>query len=188
MLLGIFHNVWDWTAVGTLALAFVGAVALVVAWLTLRETKADLALSRKEVEEAHRPLVVPLNDRREVNLGSARGTDKLPAVPHTRQVSENGRVRSQLLVPIENIGTGPAIRLEAGIALDSNAESSSRSLPALRADGRLFLEFWLAGGDAASVTPSYRLTVRYEDVAGKARSTLAYFAAHDGRYDSLTAE
>lgn len=188
MLFGVFHNVWDWTAVGTLALALVGAVALVVTWLTLRETKADLGLSRKEVEEAHRPLVVPLDDRREINLGTERGTDKLPAVPHTTQFSENGRVRLQLLVPIENIGTGPAIRLEAGIALDSNAEASSRSLPALRADGRLFLEFWLAAGDAASDMPSYRLTVGYEDVAGKARSTAAHFSAHDGHYDSLTAD
>jgi hypothetical protein len=151
-------------------------------------SRLDQHLSRKEVEEAHRPLVVPLHDRREVNLGTERGTDKLAAVPRTRQVSENGRARFQLLVPIENIGTGPAIRIEAGIALDSSAESSSRSLPALRADGRLFLEFWLAGGEAASATPSYRLTVRYEDVAGKARSTVAYFSAHEGRYDSLTAE
>ena len=188
MVVGVFHNVWDWTAVGTLALAAVGAVALAVAWLTLRETRADLALSRKEVEEAHRPLVVPLHDRREINLGSERGTDKLPALPYTTQFSENGRDRLQLFVPVENIGTGPAVRLEAGIELDSNAESSSRSLPALRADGRLFLEFWLAGGDAASAPPSYRLTVHYEDVAGKARSTVAHFSAHDGRYDSLTAE
>jgi hypothetical protein len=185
---GVFHNVWDWTAVGTLALAFVGAVALVVAWLTLRETKADLALSRKEVEEAHRPLVVPLHDRREINLGTDRGTDKLSAIPHSTQVSENGQARLHLLVPIENIGTGPAIRLEADIALDSNAESSSRSLPALRADGRVFLEFWLTAGDAGSDTPSYRLTVSYEDVAGKVRATAAHFSAHDGRYDSLTAE
>lgn len=58
MTVGVFHNTLDWTGVGTLALALVTAIALLVAWLTLRQSRGDTALLRREAEEAHRPVLV----------------------------------------------------------------------------------------------------------------------------------
>lgn len=185
MVLGVFHNVWDWTAIGTLALAVVGAIALFVGWLTLRQTKAEIALSRKEVEEAHRPLIVPLHDRREINLGTKSGIEKLPALPRANQFTEGADMRTRLLIPIENIGTGPAIRLEADVALDSSEESSVRSLPAVRADGRLFLEFAIGPRSRLTGIPNYWLTVTYEDVAGKDWITRAHYSAVGERYEEV---
>jgi hypothetical protein len=33
-MLAVFENTWDWTAIGTLALALATGVALVIGWLT----------------------------------------------------------------------------------------------------------------------------------------------------------
>lgn len=51
-----------WTAIGTLAVAFVTGVSLYFGWRSLRQNQREIELSRKEVEEAHRPVIVPVVD------------------------------------------------------------------------------------------------------------------------------
>lgn len=69
-----FDGTWDWTAVGTLALALATFVSLCFARRALgqaqeqirlgqgqlEQTQREIELSRREVEEAHRPVVVPV--------------------------------------------------------------------------------------------------------------------------------
>jgi hypothetical protein len=75
-MLATFDGTWDWTAVGTLALALATLVSLFFGRRSLRQnqeqikqgqeqleqTQREIELSRKEVEEAHRPVVVPVVD------------------------------------------------------------------------------------------------------------------------------
>jgi hypothetical protein len=190
VLLGVFHNIWDWTAVGTLALAVVGAVALIVAGLTLRQTKEEMVVSRRQIEEAHRPLIIPLKDLREINLATPSGIEKLSAVPRTDSagaVEDHPSRQTRLLIPIENLGTGPAIQLAANVTVDSSEEPSADQIPGLRADGRLFLVFTLQSGDGSRLqVPSYKLSVAYQDIAGKQWVTEARYIAEEERYESPT--
>jgi hypothetical protein len=116
----VFHNVFDWTAVGTLALALatliLATATLWAVYLTRRslsQTQEEIALSRREVEEAHRPVIVPLADPRLIRMAGATSMGKPAAQPAVHTTG-------QLTVPIENIGTGPALRVEASIELLSN--------------------------------------------------------------------
>jgi hypothetical protein len=73
-MLATFNGTWDWTAVGTLALAVATFVSLFFARIALKktqdqielgqqqlaQTQREIELSRSEVEEAHRPLIVPV--------------------------------------------------------------------------------------------------------------------------------
>src|ERR1700749_852089 len=97
-----FNDTFDVTAIGTVALAIVTFVSLLFGWWTLRGTKASIAISRREVEEAQRPVVVPLRDpgRRVTIMG---GQD-LPATPFAPRTG-------LLVVPVRNIGKGPALRV-----------------------------------------------------------------------------
>ena len=50
------------TAVATLALAVLMLAEVVIGRRTLRQTQSEIELPRREVEEAHRPVVVPFNE------------------------------------------------------------------------------------------------------------------------------
>jgi hypothetical protein len=64
-MLTAFDGTWDWTAVGTLALA---------------QTQREIELSRGEVEEAHRPVLMPLADSRPLGVVET----SLPTSPAAR--------------------------------------------------------------------------------------------------------
>ena len=109
-----------WTAIGTGALALATFVSLFFARRALNKTQAqielgqsqlkqtqeDIALSRNEVEEAHRPVIIPVDRTTRMDFGTAT----LEAIP---QILNDGR----LIVPIENIGSGPALNLACSIQL-----------------------------------------------------------------------
>src|ERR1700680_4128893 len=105
-MLATFNGTWDWTAIGTLALAFVTLLlASATFWMvkltrgSLAQTKDEIALSRREVEEAHRPVLVPVVDTTSyIDLG-ADGANR----ERRPQLEPGGR----LFVPVENIGSGP---------------------------------------------------------------------------------
>lgn len=69
-MLATFNSTWDWTAVGTLTLAIVTGVSLAFGWGSLKQAQKGLALSRAEVEEAHRPVIVAVISKRLMDLVS----------------------------------------------------------------------------------------------------------------------
>ncbi len=167
-----FNDTFDLTAIGTIALAVVTVVSLVFGWRSLR-------LSRAEVEEAHRPVLVPLADDREITLV---GRDVPPKIAARPRSSTN-----LLLVPIENIGTGPALDIVARIELRNPdggptavAPAAASALVGLRADGRVPLRFLLRG--LGGQTPGFRVAVTYNDVAGRGWQTEAVYASSNDRY------
>jgi hypothetical protein len=82
-----------WTAAGTLLLALVTGISLLFGWKSLRQ-------GQREVEEAHRPVVVPVASQRFVFLDAKV---KIEARPHYR----HARGHQQLIVAVANIGSGP---------------------------------------------------------------------------------
>jgi hypothetical protein len=191
-----FNEEFDLTAIGTLSLAAATVLSLFVACRSLKQTQAqirlgqeqlaetqeEIALSRREVEQANRPVVVPVTGRQHVTLTSGK---KLPAGPY---VPEPGL----LVVPIMNIGLGPALYLESTIdGLDSangwsDASSDGRPLggvTGIGVSGVIRLE--IAIHDLIDV-PDFRLTLVYDDVAGRGWRTVARWIADYEQYEDLT--
>jgi len=181
-----FNHTWDLTAAGTLALAAVTLAAVVVAAVSLRRTGKAIELSREEVEEAHRPVVVPVIDKTFMDLGSDGALEKRPALM---------RDNATLVVPVENIGTGPALRVKAtvtewngpggsfsayGMGGQKPAETTGLGVGVLM-PLLLTLPWEVAGGPLAS----FRVSITYEDLARKAWATTALYVAARGRYAEL---
>lgn len=180
-----FAGNWDATAVGTLTLAIVTGVSLVIAWGSLKQTQDEIELSRREVEEAHRPVLVPLADLRPL--------DVVPIGLAERQAARPTFLgEGQLLVPIENIGTGPALRVNASVQMRNpqggpTGVGTSGMRPAVLAGIK-------TSGVVAPIVkiqglgevPGFQLTVTYEDVAGKSWITQALYIVTEGRYTDVT--
>jgi hypothetical protein len=200
-MIATFDGTWDWTAIGTLALAAATFVSLLFARRSLRQmqeqiklgqqqleqTQAEIALSRREVEEAHRPVVVPLADSRFIDITGYSGSGRPAARP---AVFGEG----QLTAPIENIGTGPALRIEASVQL-LNDEGG----PSVAGTGNQTPAHVPGLSTAVRVAPTIRvhgltgltgfwLTLTYEDVAGRAWVTKARYIKTRGRYEDVTVD
>lgn len=177
MLLAFAGN-WDATAVGTLALAVVTGVSLLFGWASLKQAQREIELSRREVEEAHRPVVMPILRGTPMDLGS----DGQPAT--TPQLIRSG----DLVVPVENIGSGPALNLEATMTYydDSGPSSIARGPQTPAAVTGLavsaFAPLYL---DAEGWNGDFLLSIEYEDVAGKTWLTQGRFLRAANRYVDL---
>jgi hypothetical protein len=166
----IFHNTLDWTAVGTLALALVTAVALLVGSLSLRQTKSELALSRREVEEAHRPVVVPVRDP-----------------PNEPRIGNQGF----LDLPVQNIGTGPALRVEVSVFLRTAGAVLTDEPPNLHPLGSVAgiavaQMAWCFGRiQPAGGLGDFHFFITFEDVSGKEWLTVGRLNAALSRFDDV---
>lgn len=176
----MFHNTFDWTAVGTLALAAVTLVAVIVAAISLRQTRADIALSRREVEEAHRPALVPDISNRLLDLGSLGEHARAPAM-----------IGDELMVPIKNIGSGPALRVLTSVVLldaegqrsaAATAPSYSREVAGIKIGATVAA--WIDGTRWTSQA-SFAIEVTYSDVAGQKWSTTASYLSERSSYEGL---
>jgi hypothetical protein len=196
MIFGLrFHEELDLTAIGTLSLAAVTLLSLLFTRRALKQAQAqmelgqsqleqtqeEIAFSRREVDEAHRPVVVPVTGGQHVTLTSGK---KLPPGPY---VPEPGL----LVVPIMNIGLGPALYLESTVEELDSADRWSDALgdpqplggvTGIGVSGVIRLE--IAIHDVIDV-PDFKLTLTYDDLAGKGWRTVAHWASDLGRYEDL---
>jgi hypothetical protein len=197
LILGLkFNDELDLTAIGTLLLATATFLFLLFArWSVkqtqvqiklgqqqLAQTQEEIALSRSEIEEAHRPVVVPVMGGQHVTLTSGK---KLPAGPY---VCEPGR----LVVPILNIGLGPALNLDSIIEGRNStggwqdAWSGPQPLgqvAGIGVSGVIRLE--IAIPDLSDV-PGFKLMLTYDDLAGKGWRTVARWNADHERYEEVS--
>lgn len=181
-----FDGTLDWTAVGTLALAIATFVSLVFGRKSLRHGQHAIELSRRQVEEAHRPVVVPVIIPRQpatASVSSSRHT-----LPNGPCVIEPG----VLVIPVQNIGAGPALTVAAAIKpLDAEANPHT-DLAEFQAPGMV------AGIGKDQTIPieirahgweqlwGFDLTLTYEDVAEKKWSTVSRYHVDEGRYGGVT--
>jgi hypothetical protein len=188
-----FNDGFDLTAIGTLALAVVTVGSLTFAARALKQTKEEIEVSRREVEEAHRPVVVPVADNRRMEF-AGQDVAATPARPRFRPETP-GIPPGRMVAPIENIGTGPALHIEAQAELltadgrpAGHGGEPSISAVALGASTLGVIELatqrWTEGA-------CFALTLTYSDVAlNRWRTTARYLidaAEHraEGRYEGL---
>ncbi len=168
------------TAFATVGLAVVTfGLAAATSWMVrltghaLRQNQEEIGLSRSEVEEAHRPVIVPVVDKTFVNLGADGQHEKRP------QVLPDGR----LLIPVENVGPGTALNVEARASLldDAGHPSTGSSGPQLsakvagigpHAGSPLLIQVHNWTG-----TPNFSLRIEYDDVASNGWLTDCVFVA-----------
>lgn len=151
---------------------------LAFGWKSLRQ-------NQREIEEAHRPVVIPIVYARpsEIAQSGAQPALQYPHLP----------TDGVLAVPIKNIGSGPALNVEASVRR-LNADGSPSEGGATQAPGRI------AGLGKDVVIPieidapdwrevwDFALTLHYEDVGGKRWETFCprYIAARQ-RYEDVKA-
>jgi hypothetical protein len=195
-MLASFNGTWDWTAVGTLTLAAVTlALAFATFWMvkltrrSLAQTQAEVALSRKEVEEAHRPVLVPFQ-RSGTAIRFRGGELQAGGGP---EVSENPADRqdvprfSAAFMPVENVGMGPALNVRGdftGPRGVGNTRFPTEAV-AVGAHGVVSFENW----DGASLSftgndPPVSAVIDYDDVAGRTYRTHIVFDIGHNAYRS----
>jgi hypothetical protein len=181
-MLATFNGTWDWTAVGTLALAVVTLAAVIIGTVSLRQTRKAIALSREEVEEAHRPVVVPVIVPRP--LGAASVSSSRGTVPTRPSVIAEGL----LAVPVQNIGSGPALNITATVKqLTADHEpwrgpfepQTPGTAAGIGRDQIIRIVIRVHGWEERW---SFELTITYEDVAGKKWSTVGRYIANNEQY------
>lgn len=120
MLFGVeFTDDVDPTALATFILAAITLATVLVGGIALRRTRSEIDLSRREVEEAHRPVLIPIIDAtQELHLWDA--TTKHPVRPFFREAS-------RVVVPIKNIGSGPALDITASLTPRNDAGEFSEA-------------------------------------------------------------
>lgn len=189
MLIGLFAlhgSTFDWTALGTLVLALATFGGLVFAWRSLRatqvqlaQTQAEIEVSREEVAQAHRPVLMPVLSDRAIKLYSAE------------QAAKPWATKEMLYVPIENVGMGPALHVEASVNL-LDAEGGPHPLGghgigplvAIGAGSLTVAEVPISGSGMSGV-PSFLLRLTYADVAGRQWVTTVRYLFPRERYDNL---
>jgi hypothetical protein len=199
MILGFkFSNELDLTAIGTLLLAATTLLALLFVRRSLKQTQVqinlgqrqlaqtqheigfsrkEIWLSRKDAEATHRPVVVPVAGGQHFTLPNG---EDLPAEPY---VPKPGL----LVVPIMNVGLGPALCLDWTIEALDLAESWSErqrlgEVTGIGVSEVISIEIAI---DDLNDVPNFTLTLTYDGVAGKGWRTVAGWIAADGRYQGL---
>lgn len=179
MLLAFAGN-WDATAVGTLALAIVTGVSLAFGWKSLRQ-------GQKEVEEAHRPVVVPVVLARPPGLMPQSVVRSRRTFPDRPSVAEPG----VLAVPVQNIGSGPALRVVASIErLDEQGNpyrgaiehQTPGEVAGIGKDQTVPIEIGYHGWEERW---NFQLRLVYEDVAGKRWVTVGHYIPERRRYEDV---
>jgi hypothetical protein len=180
-----------WTAIGTGALALATFVSLFFARRSIRQnqeqiklgqeqlkqTQREIEVSRKEVEQAHRPVLVPVADTNQDKSGRTMRSGPQVLPEHV------------LGVPVQNIGSGPALRIEATIEPINPVEGgpwgglpTARLVTGLGVSEPFLLEIKLRG---MSEVPAFNLTLTYEDVAGNRWATTGHWIRQPGVYVDL---
>jgi hypothetical protein len=196
-----FDGTWDWTAVGTLALALATFVSLYFARRALgqaqeqiklgqkqlEQTQREIELSRREVEEAHRPVLVPVIIAQRSQMIPLPVNMARTSYPLHPFVAEPGK----LIVPVQNIGTGPALNVVVSIerlqddgapwtgAIEQQTPGKATGIgPGAPVHIEVFYHGW-------EQRWSFRLTVAYEDLAGKSWVTVGYYIGESKRFEGV---
>jgi hypothetical protein len=176
----------DPTALATFLLAAITLVTVVVGGRALGKTTEEIDLSRREVEEAHRPVIVPLLDDAQKMILMFDDITERRARPYYLQ-------NNRLVVPIKNIGSGPALNISVDVTpVNDDGQQST----AWGDKNYTLVVSGLGVGEVIPAVvpipglgdvPSFRLRVMYTDVAQKAWVTLAnYYNLGGGSYASVS--
>jgi hypothetical protein len=189
---------------GTLALAIATAV---LAWKTrsmanetrelAQETRDGIDSSAVQFRQERMPVVMPLGERRTgedlrvVQVGHATATGRIPmTLPYAMHGGNQGET---VIVPIENVGAGPALGISGELFfLDQNGAASvapqppvvrNASLPALGPGQTRSLRFEYRG--LALPLLAFELILTYQDGAGGDYGVRAVFVEKNLGYGQV---
>jgi|ERR1035438_284434 hypothetical protein len=189
-MLASFNGTWDWTAIGTLALAVVTGGSLVFGWASLKQTQRAIALSRGEVEEAHRPVLVPF--QRSGTAIKFRGGEisaDRPSVAGNDPDRQDLPHYSAVFLPVENVGVGPALNVRGEFTGPRGSGTTRFPTEAIAAGAHGVVTFENWDGDSLAFTGNDRqvsTVVDYDDVAGRThRTTVAFDIGHNAYRSSF---
>lgn len=164
-----FQHTVDLTAVGTLLLATTTAVSVIFAGWALSHSRMEIDEMLKQGERAHRPVLIPVADHRRMELGVLGTMERAPRL-------NDGKT---LIVPLENIGPGPALDvcgcatlldLSAPVHRPHAEQATGQAKVVGVAQGSFFpLEIDMPTRWPSSA--SFELSVTYKDVVGTIWST-----------------
>ena len=89
----------DPTALATFVLAVITLVSVIVGGLALRKAQNEIDPSRREVEEAHRPVLIPVIDETQ-SLSEYDATTVRPLRPYYKDAA-------RVVIPIRILGADP---------------------------------------------------------------------------------
>jgi hypothetical protein len=192
----------DLTGIGTLLLAIATFGAVAIGVRTLNETKSQIgvsksqiAISTRDLQESHRPVLVGVAESGRLipRAGSAGRT--VPARPYVlpyhgpplNLVYE--RPTSTLIIPVENVGAGPALNVSAQVvrwATTRNEYAAPAAAPVtqqaegtatgLGVGGLVQLEIHMEVPKTREImwngSPGFIVSIIYADGAGKRWETL----------------
>jgi hypothetical protein len=155
------------TAVGTLLLATATSVSVIFAGWALRHSRTEIDEMLRQGERAHRPVLIPVADHRRMELGALGTMERAPRL-------NDGKL---LIVPLENIGPGPALNV-CGYAMRLDA-ADVRPRPVEQAKGQAKVVGVAQGSffpleievPAWPSNASFELSIVYEDVVGNGWNT-----------------
>jgi hypothetical protein len=152
-----FSGNLDITGVATVGLALLTVVLASVAW-------RQAGLVRQQVEDARQPVVVP----------GGRNADAAPST-----------MAGQLVVPVVNVGMGPALEVEGEVWVAGQAERypARRPIPGLPVGATGTLGFQAP----YSADSEFRLTLMCRDAAHAPHRTSAAWNPQRGFVEVLTA-
>jgi hypothetical protein len=201
-MLAAFDGTWDWTAIGTLALAAATFVSLYFARRSLaqtqqqiklgqeqlEQTQREIELSRREVEEAHRPVLVPFQRSVAVRFRGgeipAGGGPKVSGNDPGRQDQPRYSVA---FLPVENVGMGPALNVRGEFTGPRGIGTTRFPTEAVAAGAHGVVTFENWDGDSMEFTgndPPVTAVVDYDDVAGRTHRTTVVFDIRHSAYRS----
>jgi hypothetical protein len=180
----------DWVGLGTLILAgatFALAVVTVLAVLDgKREISATLEqaeIARRSLEAGQRPVLVPIVDpvRRYSDIGAPHAFPLVPTV----------RSHRELLIPVINVGVGPALSVRVQVSMrDQNGDASP--MPTVTGQGAAAS---IAAGESVTLrlsldlntsgTSGLILLLSYYDLGEKKWSTSVLYSASQTKVRSL---
>jgi hypothetical protein len=182
-----FSDNVDPTALATVLLAVLTFATVVVGAIALHRTRSEIDLSRREVEEAHRPVLIPFD-------GEAQTADSSGAIVLHR-VKPYYREHNRVMVPIKNIGSGPALNIDVFLVplegMDLPTQTDPPHFPATRLLGLGTSELTTVIVEVPEMTEltDFAVTLDYVDVAGKRwRTNADYNAVGDGAYEAMSIE
>lgn len=160
-----------------IVLASTALVGAIIAGITAKSSRDQVALAKKQVQNAQRPVLMPVHGN--VLVPFRGGTIHAHAPHHVENPADRSDLPpySALFLALENIGAGPALNVRGEARAPRGTGQTDHSLAGIGVGQMNVVEFvshdqslGFTGSDA-----EVRFEVSYEDVTGESYLTTADF-------------
>jgi hypothetical protein len=185
-------NTVAWIALGvSVGVLFVNVVLALATWRSATGTQREAEATERQAAAMQRPVLVPVVDPSgTVSYPEGPDVHHVPAVPQPILPR-----RRAILLPVKNIGTGPAFDMELVVVVRDDATGGVDETHGEQEYKTNLKIYAIAAGDTVgeilvwipkgvSNVPSFDLKINYRDLAGSGWRTSAKYqmGGEDGKY------